>query len=111
MGEYNKKHNRKIHRPCPVCGGRVIVAHRNDNWWVTCDADRKHIPQRFYPYAGQAVWLWNEHGIEGPPEIAIIVRCKDCVHWFDNGTGYSSCDRDALLRESNFFCAAGEKRK
>ena len=26
MGEVNKRHNRKVRRPCPVCGGRVKVA-------------------------------------------------------------------------------------
>ena len=39
------------------------------------------------------------------------MKCGDCKHWFDNGTDYCSCDRDALLRERNFFCAAWERKK
>lgn len=37
------------------------------------------------------------------------MTCKTCKHWFDNGTDLSSCDRDALLREADFFCAAWEE--
>lgn len=40
-----------------------------------------------------------------------VVTCGECKHWFENGTDYCSCDRDALLRERDFFCAAGEKRE
>lgn len=36
-------------------------------------------------------------------------RCANCKHWFDNGTNLASCDRDALLREKDFFCAAWEQ--
>lgn len=39
-----------------------------------------------------------------------VVRCKDCIHWFDNGTDYCSCEVDALLREANHFCSYGERR-
>lgn len=40
-----------------------------------------------------------------------VITCGECKHWFENGTDYCSCDRDALLRERDFFCAAGEKRE
>lgn len=38
------------------------------------------------------------------------MKCKTCKHWFDNGTYLCSCDRDALLREADFFCAAWEQK-
>ena len=58
-GEHNRKHNRKITRSCPVCGSRVIVGNRNGLWWVTCEADHKHIPQIFYQEAADAIRCWN----------------------------------------------------
>lgn len=59
MGETNKRHNRKIWRPCPVCKGRVVLGHRNQDWWVYCEDDASHIPQRFFPYAHEAIEAWN----------------------------------------------------
>lgn len=44
-------------------------------------------------------------------DVRPVVTCGECKHWFENGTDYCSCDRDALLRERDFFCAAGEKRE
>ena len=44
-GEPCKRHNRKIWKPCPVCGGRVRVGNRNTWWWVYCENDVYHIPQ------------------------------------------------------------------
>lgn len=58
-GEINKRHNKKIKKHCPVCGGKVIVAHRNDKWWVACDEDRYHIPQKFYQEPIDAIRAWN----------------------------------------------------
>ena len=60
MSEPNKRHNRKIWRACPVCGGRVIVAHRNNDWWVYCEEDRTHIPQTYFNHAHEAIVFWNE---------------------------------------------------
>ena len=59
MSEPNKRHNRKIWRSCPVCKGRVVLGHRNQNWWVYCEYDASHIPQRFFPYAHEAIETWN----------------------------------------------------
>ena len=44
-------------------------------------------------------------------DVVEIVRCGECKHWFDNGTDLCSCDRDALLRRRDFFCADGEQRE
>ena len=44
-------------------------------------------------------------------DVRPVVTCGECKHWFENGSDYCSCDRDALLRERDFFCAAGEKRE
>jgi len=44
-------------------------------------------------------------------DVRPVVTCGECKHWFENGTDYCSCDRDALLRERDFFCADGEKRE
>ena len=61
MGEPYKKHNRKIKRPCPVCGGRVKVAQKNGLWWVYCSCEGfpNHIRQLFFDHADEAVWMWN----------------------------------------------------
>lgn len=42
-----------------------------------------------------------------------IVRCKDCKHWHDAPTsdGYNSCEKDALIRHEDFFCAAAERKE
>ena len=60
MGEYNKRHNRKIRRVCPVCGGRVIVCNRNGTWWVVCEADRAHIKYMPFTHVDDAIGVWNE---------------------------------------------------
>lgn len=44
-------------------------------------------------------------------DVRPVITCRECKHWFENGTDYCSCDRDALLRERDFFCAAAEKRE
>lgn len=44
-------------------------------------------------------------------DVRPVITCGECKHWFENGTDYCSCDRDALLRERDFFCAAGEKKE
>ena len=44
-------------------------------------------------------------------DVRPVITCGECKHWFENGTDYCSCDRDALLRERDFFCADGEKRE
>ena len=62
MGETNKRHNRKIWRSCPVCKGRVVLAYRNQNWWVSCEYDASHIPQRFFPHPHEAIEAWNVKG-------------------------------------------------
>ena len=60
-GEPNKRHNKKITRPCPVCGGRVTVCYRNDQWWVACENDSSHIPQKlFYRHVYDAITEWNK---------------------------------------------------
>ena len=59
MGEENKKYNRRISRPCPVCGGRVVVGHRTCNWWVYCEENSSHIQQRRFSYPQDAIKQWN----------------------------------------------------
>lgn len=45
-------------------------------------------------------------------DVVAVVRCEFCKHWqrSKRDSRYGSCDRDALLRSENFFCAAGERR-
>ncbi len=54
--------------------------------------------------------IWRLHyAIRKIPaaDVRPVVTCGECKHWFENGSDYCSCDRDALLRERDFFCAAG----
>ena len=45
-------------------------------------------------------------------EVAPVVRCKHCEHWAGNDEDiYASCDRDALVRHMNFFCAEGLEKQ
>ena len=46
-------------------------------------------------------------------DVVPVVRCRDCKFWFNApvADGFNSCERDALIRHENFFCAAGEKRE
>lgn len=43
-------------------------------------------------------------------DVAPVVRCGECEHWWDNGTDLCSCERDALLRRRDFFCADGKRK-
>lgn len=58
-GEPNKKWNKRITRPCPMCGGRVIVAHRNQSWWIRCDDDPFHIKYKPYEDPYSAIRAFN----------------------------------------------------
>lgn len=58
-GEPNKKWNKRITRPCPMCGGRVIVANRNQSWWIRCDDDPLHIKYKPYEDPYSAIRAFN----------------------------------------------------
>lgn len=58
-GEPNKKWNKRITKPCPVCGGRVIVANRNWSWWIRCDNDPFHIKYKSYSDPYSAIRAFN----------------------------------------------------
>lgn len=58
-GEPNKKWNKRVTRPCPMCGGRVIVAHRNQSWWIRCDDDPFHIKYKPYEDPYSAIRAFN----------------------------------------------------
>ena len=52
--------------------------------------------------------LAEKYGIALSP----IVRCGKCTHWSGNETdNVGSCDCDALIRNRNFYCAAGDRRR
>ena len=63
MGTSNKKHNQKINRTCPICGGKVLVGNSGNVWWVYCSNDVYHIPQQFYPYPYDAIRAWNRNAV------------------------------------------------
>ena len=46
-------------------------------------------------------------------DVRPVVFCRDCKYWFNApaADGFNSCERDALIRHEDFFCAAGEKRE
>ena len=52
-----------------------------------------------------------EEMIDSVEDTVDIVRCRSCKHYAfaPVSDGWNSCDRDALIRHENFFCAAGEK--
>jgi hypothetical protein len=54
-------------------------------------------------------WHVLEEMDESPTVDAMpVVRCKDCKHWFGPNDGSQhSCDLDALMRSSDWFCAGG----
>lgn len=58
--------------------------------------------------------LMNEaaDAIEAIPaaDVREVVTCGECKHWFPIGSEWRSCDRDALMRHKDFFCAAGERQ-
>lgn len=58
-GEPNKKWNKRVTKPCPVCGGRVVVAHRNLSWWIRCDDDPFHIKYKPYGDPYSAIRAFN----------------------------------------------------
>lgn len=46
-------------------------------------------------------------------ELVRVVRCRDCVHWTESQTSveYGTCEKDAPLRWSDFWCAEAEMRE
>lgn len=56
---------------------------------------------------------YNPPSYEWVDNTGEIVRCKNCKYWFNTPATaiYNSCERDALIRHEDFFCAAGEKRE
>lgn len=46
-------------------------------------------------------------------DVRPVVFCRDCKYWFNApaADGFNLCERDALIRHEDFFCAAGEKRE
>ena len=45
-------------------------------------------------------------------DVRPVVTCGECKHWFEfPGQDFCSCDRDALLRHRDFWCAGGEPRE
>ena len=84
--------------------------------------EREAVMQKFADHVKRSnnsdfapVPTWNQavQIVEDFPaaDVRPVVTCGECKHWFENGSDYCSCDRDALLRERDFFCAAGEKRE
>lgn len=61
MGTHNKRHNRKVTRNCPFCGGKVKVGNRGGLWWVYCEDSLlpNHIKQEFYGSPEKAIEEWN----------------------------------------------------
>lgn len=54
--------------------------------------------------------LYSEH-IKSIPfaDVAEIVRCKNCKFWFKTSSDeFASCEKDALIRHKDHFCALGE---
>ena len=43
-------------------------------------------------------------------DVRSVVKCEECQHWIYNGTDLCSCERDALLRRRDFFCADWERK-
>lgn len=66
-GEHNKKYNRRITRRCPVCGGRVIIGNKYDEWWVSCEKSNLplHIPQIYFNTPQECIDAWNNGEITG----------------------------------------------
>jgi len=63
-----------------------------------------------------AEYIMRESGYPGRLETEIVgelTRCKDCKWWHDAPTsdGYNSCEKDALIRHEDFFCAAAERKE
>lgn len=58
-GEQNRRHNRKISRRCPVCGGRVIVGNHGCDWWVLCENNNSHIQQIRFGEPVDAIRAWE----------------------------------------------------
>lgn len=52
--------------------------------------------------------------IENAPTIeSELIRCKDCKYWYDApaSDGYNSCEKDALIRHKDFYCAEAERKE
>ena len=53
-----------------------------------------------------------EDMIDSVDDCMDVVRCKDCKYYCPApvSDGWNSCERDALIRHEDFFCAAGERK-
>lgn len=41
-------------------------------------------------------------------DVAPVVRCRDCVFWTSNGTGW--CNDYEIVALPDFYCAGGERK-
>lgn len=54
------------------------------------------------------------HAMQDIPAVDAVevVRCKDCRHNCQPpDKGFAQCERDALIREPEFWCRAGQRRE
>lgn len=106
-GEVNRKHNKRITKPCPVCGSRVTVANHGGIWWIACDADRTHIKQMFFHEPIDAIRWWNAKTnadrirMMTDEELAEIIsslgNCDTCYLYLNRGCNINTSCKDAVL--------------
>ena len=50
---------------------------------------------------------------EKNPNLKEVIPCCKCEHWAESASciNYGSCDRDALIRHKDFYCADAELAK
>lgn len=103
MSEINKRHNRKIWRACPVCKGRVVLGYRNQNWWVYCEYDASHIPQRFFPHPYEAIEAWNIKGNKMTNADLIRAMTDKDLADFLAGIEHDACCASTYLGDGTYI--------
>lgn len=62
--------------------------------------------------------VWEEICSQPTVDAEPVVRCKDCKHWHESvcfkgeqGQTLGQCDCTMSMRDTDFFCKAGEKER
>ena len=104
-GEQNRRHNRKISRRCPVCGGRVIVGNHGCDWWVLCENNNSHIQQIRFGEPIDAIRAWEGGGHMTNIEM---IRSMSIEKLADYIARFCDCDLGYCpVRNTSISCAKG----
>ncbi len=78
------------------------------------EGDRIQIPfyKHYFAKAYVAILRWVCEEVDDTPtaDVEEVVRCRECKYYIEREDGYI-CANDYLYKDSEWFCADGEKNE